>query len=67
MTADLMRALGCVHAMNLDGGSSKRMAIGNRCVDLASTEVVGAGRTPSKTRAVVSAILLYCDEDSTWD
>lgn len=65
MTADLMRALGCVHAMNLDGGSSKRMAIGDRCVDLATTEVVAAGAAPSKTRAVISAILLYCDEDGT--
>ena len=35
-------------AMNLDGGSSKRMAIGDRCVDLASTEVVAAGATPSR-------------------
>ena len=65
MTADLMRALGCVRAMNLDGGSSKRMAVGSRCVDLASTEVVSKQTEPSKKRTVVSAILLYCPPVTT--
>jgi len=58
MTAQLMHAVGCVQAMNLDGGSSKRMAVGDRCVDLASTEVVSAGERPARVRRVVSAILL---------
>ena len=58
MTADLMQALDCTHAMNLDGGSSKRMAVGGRCVDLASTEVVAGPGGPVRRRTVVSAILL---------
>ena len=58
MTADLMRALGCVRAMNLDGGSSKRMAVDGRCVDLASTEVVSTGSGPAPVRKVVTAILV---------
>jgi hypothetical protein len=59
MTAELMRALGCDRAMNLDGGSSKRMAVGGRCVDLASTEVVAGSTAPAeKVRAVVSAVFL---------
>lgn len=65
MTAELMAALGCTRAMNLDGGSSKRMAVGDRCVDLASTEVVAAGHTSTRRRAVVSAILLSARPGST--
>ncbi|HBP16647.1 MAG TPA: hypothetical protein DEA08_02485, partial [Planctomycetes bacterium] len=36
-TARVLRALGCVSAMNLDGGSSKRMLVAGRGVDLPST------------------------------
>ena len=61
MTADLMRALGCVQAMNLDGGSSKRMVVGGRLVDLSTTEVRGVATqpAPSAKRRVVSALLLH--------
>ena len=61
MTADLMRALGCVQAMNLDGGSSKRMVVGGRLVDLSTTEVRGMSSSsgPAPTRRVVSALLLH--------
>ena len=60
MTAQLMAALGCGRAMNLDGGSSKRMAIAGALVDLSSTEVQ-TGTAPTKTpvRKVVSAILVH--------
>ncbi|NOY25734.1 MAG: phosphodiester glycosidase family protein [Oligoflexia bacterium] len=42
-TARVMAALGCVRAMNLDGGSSKRMVVGGAVVDHPSTEILGAG------------------------
>ena len=55
----LLIALGCHTAMNLDGGSSKRMVIGDRAVDLPSTEVVGGGgeRRPARVRPVHTALL----------
>ncbi len=44
--------LGCVEAMNLDGGGSTQMAIGNKIID-----------TPSESRAVVS-MLAVVNNDS---
>jgi len=41
-TAKLMSMLGCVDAVNLDGGSSKRMVLQGRVLDLPTTEVVPA-------------------------
>ena len=46
-TANLLEALGCVKAMNLDGGSSKRMVIrhkthGHKVVCLSTTEIKAA-------------------------
>ena len=42
-TSDLLRSLGCVTAMNLDGGSSKRMVVlqdeGHKVVCLSTTEI----------------------------
>jgi len=58
-TARLMAALGCVTAMNLDGGSSKRMVVGTEVVDLPSTEVVSGGGGGSRVRPVHSAILVF--------
>lgn len=59
MTAQLLAALGCTVAMNLDGGSSKRMAVGGRTVDLGTTELVtGEQGTDQPRRRLVSAILL---------
>ncbi len=55
--AQLLAALGCRDAMNLDGGSSKRMVVGGRVVDLASTELVQAG-TETRTRPVHNGILV---------
>lgn len=59
-TADLMRILGCVRAMNLDGGSSKRMVVGGRVVDLPSTGVVeGDGSRVQSVRPVHTSIICY--------
>jgi hypothetical protein len=59
-TAKLMLALGCHTAMNLDGGSSKRMVIQGEVVDLPSTEVVaGRQRDPKRIRPVHTGILFF--------
>ena len=67
MTAELMRALGCVRAMNLDGGSSKRMVVNGHTVDLSTTEVRGVAAQPDiatrtegvPKRQVVSALMMW--------
>ena len=51
-TANLLEALGCVKAMNLDGGSSKRMVIrhkthGHKVVCLSTTEIKAAANNNS--------------------
>lgn len=56
-TARLLAALGCVRALNLDGGSSKRMVVKGRMVDLSTTEVVGAAPGSGQVRPVHSAVL----------
>ena len=58
-TARLMTALGCVRAVNLDGGSSKRMVVRGRVVDQPTTEVVVSGEPVGPVRPVHSAVLLY--------
>jgi len=59
-TANLMRALGCELASNLDGGSSKRMVVSGQVVDLPSTEVVAKGDAADVTvRPVHTALLLH--------
>ncbi len=45
-TAKVMVALGCMDAVNLDGGSSKRMALQGEVLDLPTTEVVGDEAEP---------------------
>ncbi|KAL7540951.1 hypothetical protein ACHAXR_011796 [Thalassiosira sp. AJA248-18] len=71
-TSDLLRSLGCTRAMNLDGGSSKRMIIWDeklkthKVVCLSTTEIKanangdksGSGKTAAEhSRPVHSAIL----------
>ena len=56
-TALVLRGQGCVRAMNLDGGSSKRMVIQGRVVDLPSTEVQSGGES-GPVRPVRSGILI---------
>jgi len=58
-TARLMAALGCIRAVNLDGGSSKRMVVQGRVVDQPTTELVVAGAPRGPVRPVHSAVLLY--------
>ncbi|MCO4746818.1 MAG: phosphodiester glycosidase family protein [Proteobacteria bacterium] len=55
---EVLRAHGCVYAMNLDGGSSKRMVVQGRVVDLPSTEVQSGGRS-GPVRPVHSGILIH--------
>jgi hypothetical protein len=59
MTADCLAALGCVRAMNLDGGGSKRVVVEGEVVDLPSTEVVHGEAQAARVRPVRSGILLY--------
>ena len=55
--AAMMIGLGCVVATNLDGGSSKRMVVEGRSVDLATTEVVvGRAAGPQRVR---TGLLLF--------
>lgn len=56
-TAQLMIRLGCRTAMNLDGGSSKRMCVEGRVVDLPSTEIVAGEAEVPRIRPVHSAVL----------
>lgn len=59
MSANLMSLLGCVKAMNLDGGSSKRMLIRGEVVDLTSTEVISGDNNKVSIRAIRSGILIF--------
>jgi len=63
-TSDLLRSLGCTKAMNLDGGSSKRMVIfdnqtgEHKVVCLSTTEIkANTESKPDPSRPVHSAIL----------
>jgi hypothetical protein len=56
-TARLMIRLGCHTALNLDGGSSKRMLVEGRVVDLPSTEIVAGETDPARVRPVHSALV----------
>jgi hypothetical protein len=60
-TSELMIALGCQRACNLDGGSSKRMVVGGREVDLATTEVVADDVQPVRSRPVHTGVLIFAN------
>lgn len=60
--AELMVGLGCQRACNLDGGSSKRMVVDGRAVDLASTEVVSRSPSASRVRPVHTGVLIFSAE-----
>lgn len=60
--AGLLAALGCTEALNLDGGSSKRMVVDGAVVDLASTEVVSGTTGGARVRPVNTALLVYSGE-----
>ncbi len=56
----LLAHLGCTDALNLDGGSSKRMVVRGRVVDLPSTEVRGGHRpATANVRPVQTAWLMF--------
>jgi hypothetical protein len=57
--AELMLALGCHAATNLDGGSSKRMVLRDQPLDLASTEIVATPGRDDHIRPVHTAIMLF--------
>ncbi|MEM9461861.1 MAG: phosphodiester glycosidase family protein [Myxococcota bacterium] len=59
--ARLLRALGCHVATNLDGGSSKRMVVKGRALDLASTEIVSEGVATVSVRPVHTALLIFSE------
>ena len=75
-TSDLLRSLGCYKAMNLDGGSSKRMVIRDqnefKVVCLSTTEIKAnnASNSNDKTSAnpaiepsrPVHSAILFCSE-----
>jgi hypothetical protein len=62
-TARLLQALGCETAMNLDGGSSKRMVLGGRVLDLPTTELLADGEPgDAPVRPVHTALLLHAPE-----
>lgn len=56
-TARLMKAVGCESAVNMDGGSSKRMVLQGKTLDLASTDIVGSGKGSNEVRPVHTALL----------
>jgi hypothetical protein len=58
-TAELLRALGCVRATNLDGGSSKRMVVDGRTRDLPTTEIVAGETATAPVRPVYTGLFLY--------
>ena len=58
MTARFLRELGCTEAMNLDGGSSKRMVVGSEIVDLPSTEIRTGSGGPPRVRPVHTAVVV---------
>lgn len=62
--AELMLALGCRAATNLDGGSSKRMVLRGETLDLASTEIVASADADLRVRPVHTAILLFAGHAS---
>lgn len=51
-----LSALGAHTALNLDGGSSKRMVLDGRVLDLSTTELVGRGESAGARRPVHSAV-----------
>jgi len=61
-TGELLAALGCTEALNLDGGSSKRMVVNGEVVDLPSTELVAGGGGAARVRPVHTGVLVYAGQ-----
>ena len=54
----LLRMLGCVSAVNMDGGSSKRMILQGKQLDLSTTDLVIDGPSTDQVRPIYSCILV---------
>ncbi|MCP4804603.1 MAG: phosphodiester glycosidase family protein [Proteobacteria bacterium] len=57
-SAMLLRSLRCSTAMNLDGGSSKRMWVKGKEVDLSSTELITGSVQNERKRPIRTAIVI---------
>jgi hypothetical protein len=55
---NLLQCLGCTRGLNLDGGSSKRMVVGGRSVDMSTTEIVTQVGAMGAIRPVHTAVLI---------
>jgi hypothetical protein len=54
----LLQQLDCTRGLNLDGGSSKRMVVGGRSVDMSTTEIVTRAGAMGAIRPVRTAVLI---------
>lgn len=59
---DLMTALGCHTATNLDGGSSKRFVLNGETKDLPSTEITAGPQTDPGVRPVYTSLMVLARE-----
>jgi hypothetical protein len=57
-TAEVLAAVGCAVGVNLDGGSSKRMVVQGRVVDLPSTDLAAPSTGAAPVRPVRTAVLV---------
>jgi len=57
--AEAMIAMGCRTALNLDGGSSKRMILRGESLDVSTTEIQAQASTPARIRPVRSGLLVF--------
>ena len=56
--AKFMRKLGCVNAVNLDGGATNKMVVKGISVDIPSRGTVPGNKIKTPKRAISSAILI---------
>jgi hypothetical protein len=58
-TGAVLQRLGAHTAINLDGGSSKRLVVAGRSVDLSTTELVVGDAQPTTRRPVHTAVIAH--------
>ncbi len=58
-TASLMRALGCTSAINMDGGSSKRLVLHGEALDLPTTDIIAGDTAGESVRPVYNGFLVF--------
>jgi hypothetical protein len=59
----VMRALGCIHAINMDGGSSKRLVLGREQLDLPTTEIVAGAHVEESVRPVHNGFVVLARDE----